>query len=169
MHGVHRLVRTLDTINSVIINGTVLLIFPLIFVMLFDVIMRYWFDAPTVWGSQVSFMIFGVYMIFAGPCSVLDKVQVGVDIFSARWSVRTQAIVQCITYIFVLIFFYALISVSLLYAVESWEMKEISSSAWAQPIYQWKALIPVAFTLTLLQTFADFLRNLWLACTGREL
>ena len=30
-------------------------------------------------------------------------------------------------------------------------------------------IIPVAFSLMMLQTFAEFLRNVWMACTGEEL
>lgn len=160
---------TIDNINKFITSGTMWLILPLTAVMLFDVVMRYAFNSPTVWGAEVSLMIFGIYMIYAGPCSVYEKVQVGVDIFSARWSLRTQAIVNCVTYLFTMTLFIALIKTALYYGLESWGMEEISSSAWGQPIYHWKMLIPLALSLTFLQTISEFLRNLYMALTGEEL
>lgn len=164
-----RIVRFLDWMNTSIANLTMWLILPLIGVMLFDVVMRYCFNSPTVWGLELSIMLFGTYMLYAGPAAILQKVQVGVDIFSSKWTSRTQAIVQCVTYFFTCTLFLSLIWTSLMYALDSWAMKEISTSAWGQPIYHWKMCIPIAFTLTFLQTLSEFLRNLYLACTGREL
>ena len=159
----------IDKTNNFITSGTMWLILPLTAVMLFDVVMRYAFNSPTVWGAEVSLMIFGIYMIYAGPCSVYEKVQVGVDIFSAHWSLRVQAIVSCITYGFTMTLFIALIKTALQYGIESWSMEEISASAWGQPIYHWKMLIPIAISLTFLQTISEFLRNFYMALTGEEL
>lgn len=162
-------VHFLDALNGFVTKAAMWLIVPLVGIMLYDVILRYVFNAPTLWGVELSTMIFGLYMIFAGPCSVMEKVQVGVDIFSSRWSPRTRAAVHCFTYGLTALLFASLIYTSYVYALESWEIREISSSAWGQPVYHWKALIPAAFILMLLQTFADFLRNLWHAATGKEM
>lgn len=78
------LIRRIDGLNTTISNLTMWLIIPLVGVMLYDVVMRYCFNAPTLWGAELSMMVFGVYMIYAGPSSILQKVQVGVDIFAAR-------------------------------------------------------------------------------------
>lgn len=145
MKTVKRIVELIDTINNKITSLTMWLIIPLIGIMLFEVVMRYAFHSPTVWGAELSTMIFGLYMIYSGPCSVFEKVQVGVDLFSSKWAPRTQAVVYCITYIFTMVFFLCIISMTIKYALESWELKEISTSAWGQPIYHWKALIPVAY------------------------
>lgn len=166
---ISKTVHGIDTMNCFISSITMWLIIPLVAVMLYDVIMRYAFHSPTVWGAELSLMIFGLYMIYSGPCSIYEKVQVGVDIFSSRWSKRTQAIVACITYIFTTVLFVCLIMVSLKYGLESWQMKEISTSAWGQSIYHWKMLIPVALFLSFLQTFATFLRDFWMAITGEDL
>ncbi len=166
---VKKIVEWIDNTNNFISSFTMWLILPLIGIMLFEVIMRYAFHSPTVWGAELSSMIFGIYMIYSGPCSVYEKVQVGVDLFSSKWNPRTQAVVHCITYIFTMVFFVSIISLTCKYAVESWELNEISTSAWGQPIYHWKALIPIAYVLTFAQTISDFIRNLWLAVTGEEL
>lgn len=163
------LIRRIDRLNTAISNAAMWLIIPLAGVMLYDVVMRYCFNAPTLWGAELSKMIFGVYMLYAGPSSILQKVQVGVDIFAARLKPRTRAAVNCATYAFTFLFFTSLFYTSTLYAVESWQLRELSSSAWGQPVYHWKALIPVAVLLMLLQSLAEFLRNFHLARTGGEL
>lgn len=166
---IKRIVECIDKTNRFITSFTMWLILPLIGIMLFEVVMRYAFHSPTVWGAELSSMIFGIYMIYSGPCSVYEKVQVGVDLFSSKWNPRTQAAVHCLTYVFTMAFFVSIISLTLKYAMESWELKEVSTSAWGQPIYHWKALIPIAYVLTFAQTVSDFIRNAYLAITGEEL
>ena len=163
------LIHAIDRFNTAISNLSMWLIVPLIGVMLYETIARYLFNAPTVWGMELSMMIFGAYIIFSGPSSILGKVQVGVDVFSSRWSPRTRAVVNCLTYTFTFVFFFQLLRTSLMYAIEAWKLQELSSSAWGQPVYHWKALIPVAVGLMMLQSVAEFLRNVWLAATGEEM
>lgn len=169
MMTIKKIVECIDKTNRFITSFTMWLILPLIGIMLFEVVMRYAFHSPTVWGVELSSMIFGIYMIYSGPCSVYEKVQVGVDLFSSKWKPRTQAAVHCLTYVFTMAFFVSIISLTFKYAMESWELKEVSTSAWGQPIYHWKALIPIAYVLTFAQTVSDFIRNAYLAITGEEL
>ena len=163
------LIRWIDRLNTAISHTAMWLIIPLAGVMLYDVVMRYCLNAPTLWGAELSMMIFGVYMLYAGPSSILQRVQVGVDIFAARLKPRARAALNCATYAFTFIFLASLFYTSALYALESWQLRELSSSAWGQPVYHWKALIPAAVLLMLLQSLAEFLRNLHLARTGGEL
>lgn len=67
------LVRRIDGLNTSISNLTMWLIIPLVGVMLYDVVMRYCFNAPTLWGAELGMMIFGVYMIYAGPVPSCKK------------------------------------------------------------------------------------------------
>lgn len=164
-----KLVRGIDALNHWVSNAAMWLILPLTGILLYDAFMRYFMNAPTIWGMELGLMVFGAYMILAGPSSIMQKVQVGVDIFTGRMRPRRRAWLNCLTYVFTLIFFAGLLYTSTLYALESWQMREFSSSAWGQPIYHIKALIPVAIFLMLLQSFAEFLRNLHLARTGESL
>lgn len=164
-----KLVHGIDALNHFISSAAMWLILPLTGVLLYDAFMRYFMNAPTIWGMELGLMIFGAYMILAGPSSIMQKVQVGVDIFTGRLRPRARGSLNCVTYVFTLIFFAGLLYTSALYALESWQMREFSSSAWGQPIYHIKALIPVAMLLMLLQSFAEFLRNLHLARTGESL
>lgn len=166
---IHSVIHGIDSMNNAITKYSMLLIFPLIGVMIFNVTIQYFFNSSVIWGNELVMMIFGLYMIFAGPSSVLDKVQVGIDLFSSKWDPKIRGSINCITYVFTALLFFQLIVTSATYALESWEIREVSSSAWGQPVYHWKGLIPVAFILMFLQTIAEFLRNLWLALTGKEM
>ena len=53
MKTVKRIVELIDTINNKITSLTMWLIIPLIGIMLFEVVMRYAFHSPTVWGAEL--------------------------------------------------------------------------------------------------------------------
>ena len=163
------IVTGIDRLTKAVSNVALLMIIPIAAIMLYEVIVRYFMGRPTLWATELATMIFGVYMLFAGPWSVLQKIQVGVDIFSSHWSPRTRSIVNTLTYVFTFVLFSSLLYTSYIYAVESWNIKEVSTTAWSPVLYPFKMIIPVALFLMLLQTFAEFLRNLWMACTGEEL
>lgn len=162
-------VTGIETLTSAVCRVALLLIFPIAGIMLYEVCVRYFVGKPTIWATELVTMIFGIYMLFAGPWSVIKKIQVGVDIFSSKWSPRTRAVVSSLTYVFTLILVSSLLYTSVIYGLESWNIKETSTTAWSPPLYHFKMLIPVAFFLMLIQTFAEFLENLWMACTGEEL
>lgn len=161
-----KIAQIIDKVNLFISAITMWLIIPLTLLMIFDAFMRYFMNSPTIWGAELALMCFGAYMILAGPSSILQKVQVGVDILTAHMKTGNRAFLNCITYMFTFIFFLGLIYTSTVYAIEAWQLGEESSSAWGQPMYHIKALIPLAMLLMMIQSFAEFLRNLHTCLTG---
>lgn len=163
-----RIAGLIDRINTFISALTMWLIIPLTLLMIFDAFMRYFLNSPTIWGAELGLMCFGAYMILAGPSSILQKVQVGVDILTSHLAPRKRAMLNSFTYLFTFIFFLGLIYTSTVYAIESWQLGEESSSAWGQPMYHIKALIPIAMFLMMIQSFAEFLRNLHACMSGEK-
>lgn len=164
-----KIANLIDKINSLISSITMWLIIPLIILMIYDAFMRYFMNSPTVWGAELALMCFGAYMILAGPSSIMQKVQVGVDILTSRMKGKNRALLNCVTYLFTFIFFVGLIYTSTVYAIESWQLGEESSSAWGQPMYHIKALVPIAMFLMMIQSLAEFLRNIHACLTGEEM
>lgn len=143
------------------------LIAPLVFVMsgllICEVILRYFFDSPTVWTSELTQYLFGVYSIMAGGYVLAHGAHVNVDLLYSRFSVRGRAIIDIFTavvfYLFVLAFLYFASSM----AWESIQSRETSYSAWNPPVWPFKALVPVAVFLVLLQGTVKFLRDIAVA------
>jgi TRAP-type mannitol/chloroaromatic compound transport system permease small subunit len=74
-------------------TGTVtsLLIVPLLFIVLYEVVMRYAFNAPTTWGFEATTFAYGMHYMLG--LSYMENVQghVRVDIFTSRMNVKAQA------------------------------------------------------------------------------
>lgn len=145
------------------------LIFVMTGVIVYEVIARYFFSRPTNWAMEFATMNFGTYMLGGGVWALLKGGHVKMDIFYNRWSARTRAIVDTLTFPLFLIFFSVILWKSAFYGIESVRNFEHSHTAWGPPIYHWKMTLPVAVLLILFQGLADFIRNLTIAVTGDEL
>jgi len=146
-----------------------LLILVMIGIVMYEVVVRYLFDSPTSWGLEAATMVFGTYMICGGAYALFVKAHVTMDLFHSRWSARTQAIVDSITYPLAAFFFALIFWQSLNYGIESVQMNEHAQTVWGPPLYHWKMTVPFGLLLLMLQQVADFIRNLTLAITGEKL
>ena len=74
------------------------------FVIVYEVVSRYVFSAPTTWAYDVSYMLYGTLFMMAGPYALARNGHVRGDFLYRRWSPRVQAIVDLTLYI---LFFFA--------------------------------------------------------------
>jgi TRAP-type mannitol/chloroaromatic compound transport system permease small subunit len=156
-----KLLNWIDSANQRVGNVTKWFILVLTVVMVYDVIMRYLFNAPTVWGFDVSYMLGGTFFILGMGYTLLKDKHVRVDVFSAKFSRRTKAYIEVI--LGILLFFpaFGLLFYQLIpYVVRSWMDQEKSlESFWRPPIYPFKTMLLIGVALLLLQGFALFIRN----------
>ena len=165
---IRRVTSVIDGISKKVGNVVCYLI-PLIgLILIWEVVSRYVLGAPTNWGHEVSQHAFGIMFILGGAYALWLGAHVNVDIILRRFSPRTQAIVNSITFLFFALFFIVLIESSIPIAVGSWERLERTMSPWGAPYYPLKTAVPIGALLILLQGIAKFLRDAHHAVTGRE-
>jgi TRAP-type mannitol/chloroaromatic compound transport system permease small subunit len=141
-----------------------LLIFPLLVVVVYEVVMRYVFNAPTIWGFEVTTFLYGIhYMVGLAYTDRLDG-HVRVDVFTSRLSPKVQAIFGIITtsVIFLPVFF-CLTIWSFKFAFTSVQRFERSWTSWAPPIYPFKIIMALAFLFLLLQGISNLIRYIHIA------
>jgi TRAP-type mannitol/chloroaromatic compound transport system permease small subunit len=138
-------------------------------IILYEVIARYIFNKPTVWAVESSTMLHGVFLVFGGVYAMFTKSHVNMDLFYIKWSKRKRAIVDLCTFPLTIILFLTMLYFLTYYGIESLIILEHSHSPWSPPLYYSKMLLPVGLILIILQGIGDFIRNLTLAITGREL
>jgi TRAP-type mannitol/chloroaromatic compound transport system permease small subunit len=68
-----------------------------------------------------------------------------------------------------LLFFAVLLYAGAIRFWEAWSIRETAHTLWAPPIYPLILTIPASALLLMLQSVADFIRNLHHAVNGREL
>ena len=152
------LLHTLDNISEW--SGKVIsfLIYLIMLVVLWEIIARTFFRAPTIWAHELSTFLFGSIAILAGAYVLRHGAHVNVDIISVRLSLRMRAIVDIVTFTLFFLFCGALI----------WMLLERTQSSWAPPIYPIKLMVPLGGSLLMLQGLAKFIRDFITAITGME-
>ena len=156
-----KITRTIEAFNIKQGDISALLALPLLVVVVYEVFMRYVFNAPTSWGFELTTFIYGVhYMLGLAYCDVLGG-HVRVDIFTARLPNRSQSLLGIIT---TLIFFMPvmifLTASSWKYAFTSIAGRELNPTSWAPPVYPIKTLMALAFSFLLAQGIANLLHNI---------
>lgn len=137
--------------------------------IVYHVVMRFGFRAPTVWAYDVSYMLYGsMFMLGAAYCLSRGG-HIRTDFLYNLLSPRWQGIIDAALYI--CLFFpalYLFFDAGMTYAERSWDRGERGYySPWAPPIYPFKTVIPVAIGLLLLQGVSELLKSLHAAIVGR--
>lgn len=160
--------RAIDLLNKWVAQTVSWIVVIIIATTIYEVIMRYIFNAPTDWVFEFNYLIHGPYFLLLGAYTYAINGHVSVDIVHGRLSPRAKAIVDLFT---MPLFFFFILMMFIFggqFALNSLSFHETLSSAWAPPIYPVKFIIPIAAFLLLLQGIARYIRNIHLAITGRE-
>ena len=144
------------------------LVIVLMLVVSVEVFKRYILNAPTAWIFDLNSMLYGSMFMLCGAYTLAHDGHVRGDFLYGRWQPRTQAALDLALYIlFFIPGILALIKSGADFAVISWRINEHSNvTAEGPPIYQFKAVIPLAGALVMLQGLAEVLRCVQCLRTG---
>jgi len=162
-------VNFIENVNLIVGHGISFFTAGMIFPIIIEVVSRYVFSKPTIWGLELSMMFFGPFWILGAGYTLLQGGHVNMDVLYNRFSPRGRAILDVITSICFFIFFIIMLREGIEFAMKSWAIREHSESLWAPIIYPIKTILPIGVLLLLLQGLAKFIRNLSFAITGREI
>ena len=153
--------RAITAFNRRLFQITVWLMAIVVPVMLYEVVMRYFFNAPTVWGMELAVLLFGPYFLFGGPWLLHLKGHVALDLLRQRLSAAWTRRLDLVNYPVIVVFCGILLIYSLPAAISAFEYRETSFSAWNPPVWPVKVAVPLALLLMLLQALVEFARALF--------
>ena len=129
-------------------------------VIMYDVVARYAFRAPTAWGFDVTYMLYGALFMLAGAYALSRNGHVRGDFLYRSFTPRKQA--QFDLTLYILFFFpsiFALMVSGWFFFEQSWMQNERSSISPGGPIiWPFKFLIPLAGFLLLMQGLVEVVR-----------
>lgn len=133
-------------------------IIPVLSVLIvYEVIARYAFSAPTSWAFEISYMLMGSCLMLAiGFCLQLRR-HIRVDFLYDHVSIKKRAMIDLVGYVFFLLPMLLWCSWGLWeYFLEAYKANESSGeSAWNPLIWPFKYTFPVGFFLLAMQTMAE--------------
>jgi len=157
---VQSFLHTIDGISTWVGKVFAWLIVVLMTVVCVEVFKRYILNAPTAWIFDLDNMLYGTLFMMCGAYTLAQNAHVRGDFLYSSMRPRMQAGLEIVLYV---VFFIpgiaALIYSGYVFAGESWTIGEHSTvTANGPPVYQFKAMIPLAGAMVMLQGFAEIVR-----------
>ncbi|MGQ9366130.1 TRAP transporter small permease subunit [Azospirillum sp. ST 5-10] len=154
-------VQAVTAFNRLLFRLAAALMAVIVPVMLYEVVSRYLFDAPTTWGMELATLLFGPYFLLGGPYLLHLHGHVNLDLVRRAMPPRWDRLFELANHPVIILFCAILLYYSWPLAVQSWEFGETSFSAWNPPIWPVKFAVPAAVVLLAAQSSAEFLRVLF--------
>lgn len=137
------------------------LVLAAVLVVAYEVTMRYIFNAPTVWGLDLTIFLCGATYVMAGAYAHYLNAHVKIEALYGRWTPRTRAMVDLlVTAPLFFGFCGVLVWVGIGWTWEAIVGKITYYTEWHALVWPMRLLIPLAAFLLLLQGLAKFIRDL---------
>ena len=156
-----KMVAAIDKTSSFLGKGVSLLILPMMFALVFEVVSRYCFDAPTIWAGDVALILYGIYFMMASPYCLKAGGHIRTDFLYSHWSIKRKGMIDTITYLFFYFPVHALfLEIACKYFYKSFLQGEtMISSPWMPIVWPLKLAIPVSIFFMLLQGVSEITKS----------
>ncbi|MEE4253554.1 MAG: TRAP transporter small permease subunit [Desulfuromusa sp.] len=156
-----KIAEAIDALNEKIGFYAAYRILPLIAVVVWEVFMRYGFNAPTSWAFELTVFLYGIHFCFALAYAHKHNTHVAIDVFESRLSARPRLILRIFTNAVLFIPAVGFLTYYIcVMAASSWQQWEHASSSWAPAIYPLKTLMAIGFILFFLQGLAELITDI---------
>ena len=139
------------------------LLVPLMLAMVWEVVARKLFVAPTMWAYDISRMLNGALFMIGAGYALMRGVHIRADFLYRNWAPRRQAMVDALLYValfFPAMVFFLLISFG--YAEKAWVRWElVMDTAFMAPVAPVRAAMPVGAALLIAQGISELLKCIY--------
>ncbi|MBA7571965.1 hypothetical protein ES708_13735 [subsurface metagenome] len=141
----------------------------LVLIIVYSVIMRYIFNAPTIWGYETVIMLGGTIYALSFAYTHWKHAHVRVDIFYSEVSLRKRAVVDVLGALFAFFPLLAvLVSSSFIQMRGAWLIGEVSTRGyWYPPLAPFRTIVFIGFCLLAFQAAAQFIRDSYFLIRGK--
>lgn len=165
-----RLARAIDRFTER--SGLVFawLLVPLVATVIWEVVARYAFDAPTTWAYETIYALYAALFMLGAAYALRVGAHVRTDFLWEKWTVRRRAAIETLAYVLLFLPCMALfLAVGVDWAWSAYRLGERSAdTAWFPPLWPLKALLPASTALLMLQALSQTAKSLHAWRTGEE-
>ena len=160
---------TIDTISLWTGRVVAWLTVPLMLVIVYEVLARYLFTAPTRWAYDISRMLYGAMFVLGAAYALSKGVHIRADFIYRRWSVKTQGWVDTLLY---LVCYFPTMAI-FLYVSTDWAWTSLSrgergtDTAWMPLLGPLKSCVPIGISFLILQGISELLKSVHAARKGK--
>lgn len=145
------------------------LVLPMFFVMVYEILARKLFIAPTLWAYDISRMLYGALFMLGAAYALMRGVHIRADFIYRNWSPRWQGGIDFVLFLLLyfpglLFFFY----ISAEFTYEAWSRNErASDTAWMPYVGPVRTALPAGIFLLLVQGVSESLKSYYAMTRGR--
>lgn len=135
----------------------------------FEVVARYFFNAPTNWVHEAAFLMFGMMYVMSGAYGYLHKAHVRVDVLYTKLNQRGRAALDIVLWLFFLVFTLVFITTCWTFFAQAADQNmfffgqgynnDLSQSEWQIQYLPVKGLMVLGGVLMLIQGIAGLIRE----------
>ncbi len=155
-----KVIRVIDVSNLYIGRATCLLLIPVVFAMVYEVVARKLFIAPTLWAYEVSRMFAGTLFMLGAGYALMRGVHIRADFLYRNWSRKTQATVDAV--LFLAFYFPAMLFffwISAEYTFKAWVSWERSmDTTMMAPLAPARSAMPLGAFFLIMQGVSEILK-----------
>ncbi len=152
-------IKIIDNINEIVGRILMYLILAVLGLIFGEVVARYLFNRPTLWGMATATWIWGGMSILSGGYVLKEKGHVNMDLLHQHLSERNRVLLEILNAIICLFLAAVLIWVGWKYGWRSISINEHYGQVWNPPVYPIKMTIFVGACLLALQMIAEVLKK----------
>lgn len=141
----------------------------MLFALLYEVISRYFFNAPTIWAGEFSMYVFGAVGVMSGAYVLKNDSHIRVDVFYTMYPKRIKAFVDIIAVLFILFWGYLLVKYGWPYFLKTLARNELSITSWRAPLWPIRLTIPVAGIMIIIAAISKGIKSVYTVVTGGDL
>ncbi len=139
-----------------------------IFMLSFEVVSRYVFNAPTVWAHGYTQRFFGSYYVLVGAYAFIHDGHVRIDVLYSRFSEKARAALDCINCLFLIVWGVLVMKAGWTFFMRSFNIREVDEMVLSHPIYPVKFLLVVGMGLIVLQGISTLILKIHFLINGKE-
>ena len=168
--GYYRTIKAIDTFSERTGNLFAWLCVPLAIVVFYEVVSRYFFDSPTIWAYDLSYMLYGALFMLGAAFALRRGAHIRTDMLWDKFSDATKGRIDFFAYIF--FFFPGMILLFTTSIDDAWQalaLGEVSEQTpWRPYLWPIKSVVPLTALLLLVQGVSEILKSWYMMRTGRE-
>lgn len=164
-----RLFRHLERVSDTVAFFGALLMIPLVIAMVYEVLSRYLFSAPTIWAFELSYMMMAGIFSFGFAYALKCGQHVNVDFIHGAVSPRWRAMIDLIGYSLFLPCCIWLSYGLFQYALRAFRTGEVSGlSAWNPVVWPLRTVLFVGFAALSLQALIQVVKAVDVLVHGQK-
>jgi TRAP-type mannitol/chloroaromatic compound transport system permease small subunit len=113
-----------------------------------------------IWSVEMAQFTLTAYFMLGGAYGFQNEGHVRMDLFYSRWSPRTQALVDCITVIGLVVYLGVLLYGGIESTFYAFETGQTRPSAWKPYLWPIRTIMCIGIFLLLLQTISTLIKDI---------